>query len=468
MKKILILSDGPTAKHFIDRVIDTYSSENIYYVVEMRKQQFKEYNPARFKFYEFDPTSFSKISNLLKMDFIQVVIALDTPHDVENSLKNIRSVNSNIRVVILDLWGLNINDSNAVVINANEQLSSRILDYLPNVPVIAQNVGLGEGEIMEVLVPFGSTFVYRHLGVIKQKDWKITAIYRNHKLILPRDDLMIQPNDVLLLVGEVSVLKSVYLSIKQELGQFPAPFGEDIYLLIDMNLENFASIQLLIENAVIVMEKFNKKLLIRVVNVNDLDALRYIKEFKDINIIVEISFRDTTLTQLIEDDVRKWHIGLVLISCRSFEYEMIKSTLYKMEVPVLKFADRTFDKIKEAIVLLNENRNVEKISTTVFDVSVQMNFNLELVNYILENQDDKTEVIEHYQNLSTIFSKKIKLNEIEKNPIRYLKSRSSFLYCLPFSKVVTQNPLFAFLSTDSEKLYFKLDEYHQLFIPSGL
>jgi len=158
MKKILIISSGSVGNHFIQRVAKTYTSENIYYVVQTKEKEFKDASPARFKFYEFDPTSFYKLANLLKMEFIQVIIAMDNQIEVENTIKNIRVVKKQLRVIVLNQWNMVNEDPNVVLINANEILASRLLDYLPNVPVIAQNVGIGEGEIMEVLVPIGSSF----------------------------------------------------------------------------------------------------------------------------------------------------------------------------------------------------------------------------------------------------------------------------------------------------------------------
>ena len=64
MKKILIIADGDAGEHFIRRVVDTYTSENIYYVVQPKAKEYEDVNPARFKFYEFDPTSFYKLSNV--------------------------------------------------------------------------------------------------------------------------------------------------------------------------------------------------------------------------------------------------------------------------------------------------------------------------------------------------------------------------------------------------------------------
>ena len=290
MKKTLIISDGSVGEHFIQRAIETYTSENIYYVVQMKERAFKDINTDRFKFYTFDPTSLYKLSNLLKMEFVQVFIVMNSQIDVENTIKNIRLVKKQLRVIVLDQWKLKLKDSNLVLVDSNELLASRFLDYLPNVPVIAQNVGIGEGEIMEVLVPFGSSFVYRHIGVIEQKNWRIVAIYRNRELIMPSRNKMIQPNDLLVLVGQPAVLKSVYRSIKRELGQFPEPFGSNIYLYIDMNLIDYKTIKELIKQAVYVHSKFKHKLVIRIINPSNIEVIQYIKNFASDDIVINIQY----------------------------------------------------------------------------------------------------------------------------------------------------------------------------------
>ncbi|MEO1954030.1 MAG: potassium transporter TrkA, partial [Campylobacterales bacterium] len=133
MKKILIIADGDIGEHFIRRVIATYTSENIYYVVQPKKVEYENVNSARFKFYEFDSTSFYKLANLLKMDFVQVIITMQTQIDIENTIKNIRMVKKKLPVVVLDSFDLLNEDPNVVLINANEILSSKLLDHLPNV-----------------------------------------------------------------------------------------------------------------------------------------------------------------------------------------------------------------------------------------------------------------------------------------------------------------------------------------------
>lgn len=468
MKKILIISSGDVGEHFIQRVSETYTSENIYYVVQLKKKLYEDANPARFKFYEFDPTSLYKLSNLLKMEFVQVIVIMDNQQDLEATLKNIRMVKKQLRIIVHSQWAMTNEDPNVVFVNSNEIIASRFIDYLPNVPVIAQNVGLGEGEIMEVLVPFGSSFVYKHIGVIEQKNWRIVAIYRNRKLLMPSRRRMIQPNDLLILVGNPLVLKSVYKSIKRELGQFPEPFGTNLLLYIDMKIVNLKSIKELVRRAVYAYKKFKFDLVIRVVNPSDIDILQYIKSFRDLKITVEIDYESVNLQENFFATVKSHHVGLVIVSKEMFANYTIRKQLYEAHVPVMKLANRRFSTLKDAAIILSDNRDLEKVSATIFDICEQMNFNLELYNFLSEHQNEKEQVIEHYYNLSSIFSKTIKVFKESENPLRILRHKENFIQILPFTKKLTQRRIYSLFSTDSERLYYKLDDYHQIFIPVQL
>jgi hypothetical protein len=468
MKKILIISDGTVGEHFIQRTIETYTSENIYYIVQMKERMYEDVNPARFKFYEFDPTSLYKLANLLKMEFVQVFLAMDNLVDIENTIKNIRTMKKQLRIIVLNKWKLENEDPNVVLVNSNEILASRLIDYLPNVPVIAQNVGVGEGEIMEVLVPFGSSFVYRHIGVIEQKNWRIVAIYRNRKLLMPSRRRMIQPNDLLLLVGDPAVLKSVYRAIKRELGQFPEPFGSNLYLYIDMQIMHVSKISDLVQRAIFVHTKFKHDLIIKIVHPSDIDTIQAIKSYSSVNIKVEIDYDSDNLVHMFHNDIKQYHIGLVIVSREMFADTNVRNTLYESHIPVLKIAEKDFSSLKDAALILSDNRDLEKVSATIFDISEQMNFNIELHNYMNEHQEEKEQVIEHYYNLSTIFSKSIKIFKENENPIRTLKQKENFVHILPFTQKLTQRRIYSLFSTDSERLYYKLDEYHQIFIPIQL
>lgn len=468
MKKILIVSDGPIGHHYIERVIGTYTSENIYYIVQTQEKAFEGYNPARFKFFQFDPTSFYKIANLLKMDVWQVILVMENQNDLEQTIKNIRTYKPNLRIIALDLWNAKSPEDDIEWVNVQELIAANLIDYLPNIPVLAKNIGLGEGEIMEVLVPFGSSFVYRHIGSIEQKNWRIAAIYRNRSLIIPSDTKMIQPNDTLVLVGDPGVLRSIYRAIKRELGQFPAPFGSRLYLYIDMAYDDPASIMPLVRRSIFIQKQLNKPLIIKVINPSDIDILRMIKASAHEGVEVDVSFDPADTEEIILSDIKHYHVGFSIVSARLFSVRSIRKKLFEGSVPVLKLSDRSFSSLRESVVVLTREGHLENISTTIFDVSSQFGFNLELIDYVNEEDDRKNEVIEYFNNLSAIFSKSIRVTKEEENPLRQLCGRDNFLQLLPFTSKMFENPFTTFVSTDPDVLYRKLDRYHQLFIPAQL
>jgi hypothetical protein len=146
----------------------------------------------------------------------------------------------------------------------------------------------------------------------------------------------------------------------------------------------------------------------------------------------------------------------------------IRKSLYEAHVPVMKLSNRSFSSLKDAAIILSDNRDLEKVSATIFDICEQMEFNMELYNFLSEHQNEKEQVIEHYYNLSTIFSKSIKVFQESENPIRILKQKENFIQILPFTNKLTTRRIYSLFSTDSERLYYKLDDYHQIFIPVQL
>ena len=183
---------------------------------------------------------------------------------------------------------------------------------------------------------------------------------------------------------------------------------------------------------------------------------------------MDIVYDGTVDEKIMLKDIRKHHIGLFIVSQKMFSNKIIRTSLYKSNVPVLKFADRSFSTLKKSVVILGEENHVEHISTTIFDVASQLGFDLELIDYVVEDRTSNLRAIEHFNNLSQIFSKSIRVIETEENPIRLLREKDNFLQCLPFTEKMFANSLKRFFATDSEILYTKLDSYHQLFIPTQI
>jgi hypothetical protein len=467
MKHILIIADGIVAKHFLQRISETFIRSNEYTVVTQDRSILPDKESAHFITYQFDPTSYIKLSKLLKREYDDIFIVMKNIVDAEGSYRNIRRLLPETRITFFNRWDITLDDENLINLNANEILASRLYDFLPNVPVVAQNVGLGQGEIMEVLVPFGSAYVYRHIGTIIQEKWRIVALYRNSQLILPTPSLMIKPNDVLLLVGKPAVLESVFKAIKQELGQFPAPFGQSIYLFIDMEKESKPCIDTCLEEALYLQRRIKgRKLIVRVTRPSDIETLERLKSIEndDIECIVDFRYRD--FETLIKEDVKNYNIGLILCGSDIFSQRKIRQVLYRLRKPVLQLSEIQLRHLKKAVVILSEKKRMEVISSTVFDVASQLGLDVELLDYEPDgNFEKKSSVIKHYENLATIFSKKMRLRQEKSNPVRQLSKESDFLQVIPFSQNILSSRFLAYMSADVEKLYFKLSKNPQLFIP---
>ncbi len=469
MKQILILADGIVAKHFLQRISETFSRTNEYTVVALDRTILPQQLPSNITSYQFDPTSYIKLSMLIKREFDDIFIIMKNRVDAEGAYQNIRRDRPYARITFFNRWDIEFEDENLININANELLASRMYDFLPNVPVIAQNVGLGQGEIMEVLVPFGSAYVYRHIGTIEQNQWRIVALYRSNQLILPKPSLMIKPNDLLLLVGKPSVLESVFKAIKQELGQFPAPFGENLYLYLDMIEEKSECIKGCLEQVKYLLRRFKgRKLIIRVANPTDIGLLEEIKEMERTNELVScyIDYRSQKAEDLIGTDMQEHNVGLLICGGDLFAQREFRSIFYDLRKPVLQISSYPLTGLKRLVVVLSEERSMEFISATVFDVASQLDLDIELLDFDPDGEfDKKSFILNHYENLSQIFSKNLQVRQEKKNPIRELSHEKEFLQVLPFTRKILQNPLLSYFSADAEKLYFKLSANPQLFIP---
>lgn len=466
MKKILIITDCTIGEHLVRRAVETYSKDNLYYVIQTKERSYENAGPDRFKFFTFDPTSRYKLSNVLKMEFVQVMLVMQNRADALHTLENIRADKPNLRVIMLDQWDLQLDDDiHTLTIDVNDQLSARLIDYLPNVPVIAQNVGLGEGEVMEVLVPFGSAYVYRHVGAIEQSQWRIAGIYRDGRLILPNERTLIHPNDLLLLVGEPNVLISIYRSFKRELGHFPAPFGTNVYLYIDMDIDRGPEIIPMLRKTLFIREHLRSKLYIRITNPGDFDVLREVKAMRSEDVEIEIDYEGKGEAYLLNNDKRHFHAGLAVVSRKLFAIDAVRRVLYDLKIPVLKMAEGQFQNIKRTVILLSESEDFEKITTTVFDVSAQMEWRISLLEYQQDDNAFREQIEQYYDNLSEIFARSVDIRAVSENPIRMLKKESQFLHCLPFSESLLRRPVYSSFSMDVQNLSFHLDRFHQLFIP---
>jgi len=123
MKKILIIADGALAKHFLERVMNKTSSDNLYDVVTYREKTVPSKKLENFTFYNFDPTSFDKISPILNREYYQIMIIVSNKIDAIGTYNNIRKINKEVQIVLLDRWELEFIDSRLELLGSRDVLS---------------------------------------------------------------------------------------------------------------------------------------------------------------------------------------------------------------------------------------------------------------------------------------------------------------------------------------------------------
>jgi len=89
----------------------------------------------------------------------------------------------------------------------------------------AQGVGLGQGEIVEIVLQASSPVVGRRLRALRPTGWAPAALFRDGELLLPTPDLVLRPDDHLLLVGDPERLRVIAEYLRVGRPQFPLPYG---------------------------------------------------------------------------------------------------------------------------------------------------------------------------------------------------------------------------------------------------
>ena len=471
MKKILIILDGIVAKKLMQRIIEANTGDNSYDVIYMSDLILPVQKPSNFTFYKFDPTSKSKLAMVLDKDIhTEVLIALNSKDEMLNVIRNIREHTKNLQMTVLDYWGMKVNDPLVRIYRGIEVLANGMVEKLPNIPVLAQNIGLRQGEIMEIRIPFGSSYAFRYIGSIEQKEWKIFGLYRNQKMITIKPSLVLKPNDVILVIGKPDVLMQVYNVIGKTQGQFPMPFGTNIYLYLDLYLQDDESVKKVIDEAKYLNQKLkNNLLIVRVTRPTTVQIMDFIKEeLKHFpSIILLIDYGNKGFNRIVKEDFRKNNIGMIMLAPEMFKNKENIQSVLDLKIPIFKFGKENLKAVKRTVIILNDTNSYEQISPIVFDISSQLKIKTKIFDLDpVGDKEGKTNLIDHFENLAKIFNEKIEVVTSAQNPIRELKKQKDMLQLLPLKeKMFKKKYLFKFLYTNSDFIAFNSNKYNQLLIP---
>ncbi len=100
----------------------------------------------------------------------------------------------------------------------------------------ATDVGLGQGELLEVELLPSSSLVGRALQELHPRRWLVGAVYRNQQLIVPHGDTRLEARDRVLLVGEPDILPAVADLFRSSRSEFPLQYGTHVVALCGEDL----------------------------------------------------------------------------------------------------------------------------------------------------------------------------------------------------------------------------------------
>ncbi|CAA6809272.1 MAG: TrkA domain protein [uncultured Sulfurovum sp.] len=469
MKNVLILASGAMAKNFVQWVGTSRIDTNEYYIT-CTKEELENCNTSmdNINYMEIDPTSYMRIKNLMEdKRFTMIFIVMENRKEAEYAYKNVRMITTKSMVVFVSKWDdMRIDDDNLTVLNVNEVMAANLYEKLPNVPLIAKNIGLGQGEIMEILVPFGSSFAYRHIRSVSHRKWKVVAIYRKEKQILADSSTMIQPNDRLIVIGNPLVLEEVYKKVNRRQGVFPEPFGKNLYLLVNMQQPK-EDILIQINEAIFLSNQLQKsKLYIRLIYSSNLALISEIRALQTNDIQVLVTFRDEKVLQDIDFDISQYEVGLLLLERGNFFKKQCKALIMDYKRPIYLFGEKSLYNIKQALILIGDDLEMESLSTSIFDFSESLGLKLTLCDYSPDGDFQENEkIVEHYESLSRLYNFKVDFKKKQVNPIRELLRHEEVLHVTPFVKEVKKFSIFKLFSTKSSAYIMSIKKHPQLLIP---
>jgi hypothetical protein len=230
---------------------------------------------------------------------------------------------------------------------------------------------------------------------------------------------------------------------------------------------NSREIEILINDALLLHAKINSmKLHIKVINPTYSQSFEKIKSYNSDHINVYVDYYNKKPNPVMKQDLQEKDIGLILVHGKFFVENV--STLYQYKLPILKIGAWGFASLKEGVVLSSNSEDIEKESAVIFDISSQLDLKIKLYNFNPDNSQEENALAEHFENLSKLFGQSVEIVQAKRNPLLKLRNRDDILQFVPFNNKILDSNVFSIFSTDMERLYFKLSNSYQLFIPMSV
>jgi hypothetical protein len=247
---------------------------------------------------------------------------------------------------------------------------------------------------------------------------------------------MIKPNDTILAIGKPSVLEGIYRIVNKRRGLFPEPFGKNIFLLLDLRFDKKNALNY-IEQAIAASKMIdnNSKLFINVIYPSNLSITEKIKEIAANDIKVDIIFDLKGIDDIIEYNITKYDIGLIICSNHTFYSKHRRSMFYNFKKIVYILGQVELEEIKNVSIIMNEEEAMESISTIAFDFCETFKLPLKLYDFDPNGEfEDRKMTIEHYETIANLFNVIFSVEQEVANPYREQLQMKNTLNISAFKK----------------------------------
>ena len=463
MNKILIFAGAKESKLLIQKIVSSYLNIGEFHIIyedEEIKDSFE--NKENLFFYKINFYSPVIYKKFIYSEFNKIIIFIKNAEAAKFVLDKIKF--QKVPILFVKFW-MEFEEipklNNIETLDIPQHISNKIIDFLPGVPLFARDIGLGNGEIMEVEIPVFSPFAYKSPSYIEERyGVKAAAIYRQNSLKMINKNTTILPNDKILLIGNPVTLKELYNQIRKETGSFPQPYGQNIYLLLDMKTISKDEMSELLKTALVLHRKLqNKKLIIKIINPT-LRAYRIYKLYKFPNIDIHTDYFTTDYKKALLEDIKKFNIGLVMTNNKSFD--KYKKEFFEIKKPIFKKGEELLKKCNNMTVILHKN-NIKRIASAIFDISYQLEIKLNFLNADPENSHK--DIVEYLKHLAKLFNfSNVEFSATKDNPIRKLNKENNICIIEALEKKPISK-LKEILMPKIEYSYVLLSKHNQFLIP---
>lgn len=240
-KKILLFGLG----FFQKGLLNAISRNRPCVVVDTDADMLQKVNEENLKFVETVEGEASSIVTWKKVNMSDVSHIVCSVQDREVTLEVCRIAREvySLEIPLIILWYKDEHRKefeayNAKVINPLEISVEAVMGLIDKNYSKPTNIGLGQGEVVEVSILRRSHIVERKMKFLNPTRWKVAAAYREGKLIVPDGDFKLQIGDKAILIGEPKIIENIVNILMKGTPEFPLQYGQSFDVLADRLSEN--------------------------------------------------------------------------------------------------------------------------------------------------------------------------------------------------------------------------------------